>query len=117
MSRITAHEWPHGEGAEPDDAAVCRHCGNQWKRAKTLNRPCVPRDADDGGKAMRPEPARREYACEAFPEIWASLTLIRAYERRECWKRASRDYRGCWCYMACDDGGSLPCPPETATGA
>lgn len=104
MSRIRVHEWKE---ADPTELAPCLHCGSEFKLVKTTGRLCVWRDSHE----VMPEPKCRVRACEDADAILARVSLLRAYERHECWSRAGRSQTECWCYRAQPDGTSIPCPP------
>lgn len=113
MARIREHEWPIGEGGVIADAAECRHCGHVFTGAKRRDLLCIWRDAPDGG-GIRPEPARREYASEAWDEIGARITEIAQYEAGYCWIKLGRSSKDCWCMGSREGGGNQSCTAACA---
>ena len=73
MTQPIAHEFPDGD----DPAKRCVHCGTTWSMHEAMAQPCVPR-RPQGGEALRPEPARREYAVDDADVIGARLIELRA---------------------------------------
>ena len=47
-------------------------------------RQCLPREDGLSARGMRPEPARRQIACEDADAIQAALSTIRAAEQPQC---------------------------------
>lgn len=83
--QIRQHEW--------NQFGWCVHCGAAiWERVRAWydgratilpkedTRQCIERDS----RAIRPEPTRREFACEDAETISARMTGIRTAERPRC---------------------------------
>lgn len=67
--RLAAHEFPDTDTREN---RWCKWCGCLWHPQMTAT--CLQRAIP--ASELRPEPARREYACEAFEEIGKRLVEV-----------------------------------------
>jgi hypothetical protein len=75
------HEWSPGNPR-------CIHCGTPSAIHSQQPQPCVPRWSQT--EALRPEPARREYAIDAVDTIHARLAELEA-DRREALNRLTEE--------------------------
>jgi hypothetical protein len=66
----------------------CIHCGTLFANHAKVPQPCVPRWS--GTEALRPEPARREYAIDDIETIHARLVELEA-DRRAVLYRPAED--------------------------
>ncbi len=94
---VREHRWVAGK---------CMHCGApDWPSVLQVHldrcqtppmrdeRICVPRDDHQDQRKLRPEPKRREYACEAYDAINARLKEVMAEAVK--WDRPEQEWGLC----------------------
>jgi hypothetical protein len=64
---VSQHEFPESDGERR-----CLHCGGLWRSGITAT--CIQRAIP--ANQLMPEPKRREYASEAFDEIYKRLVEV-----------------------------------------
>ena len=75
MTTLTKHEFPEGDGNR-----FCKHCGALYHGAMTAT--CLQRAIPTS--ELRPEPARRQLACDDFDTINARLVELAKERLPDC---------------------------------